>query len=106
MKKAKSFILTVSHTETFTNNKRNSYRHQERSLDETPQEHLERVLLEYPDLEGYISVASYETAREVSPEITFCWSHCFIFSTSKIKCLIVPGAIINIKERIFEIMGH
>lgn len=72
------------------------YRHGFRDEDETPLEHLERVLDIYPSLRRYLKLGSYLTVREFEGGSMWDWSRCFIFIGEQFNVLIEPGNSITI----------
>lgn len=79
-----------------------TYIHKARG-DETPIEHLERVIVDFPSLEPFLSLASYETASMFVDGNEYDWSHCFLLQTRQINCLIQPGTIITVTRNYITI---
>lgn len=81
-----------------------TYEHSFRLDDETPMEHMSRVITDFPELRNYLQQASYLTAYDFVDGREVCWSHCFIFNSPNIQCLITPGTLIHIHGSSFEIV--
>lgn len=81
-----------------------TYKHAFRLDDETPMEHMSRVVTDFPELRNYLQQASYLTAYDFVDGREVCWSHCFIFNSPNIQCLITPDTVIHIHGDAFEIV--
>lgn len=79
-----------------------TYTHKARG-NETPIEHLKRVVSEFPSLEPFLCLATYDTASVFVNGKEYDWSHCFLLQTRQINCLIQPGTIIAVTRNYITI---